>query len=119
MSVYDRIVGRRPLSPLIRVPKPVPRVVELEDEGSFALTIQQAEGVRRNAPGQGERRQICAVVIVVSNDGTNWRDAETYWRGPWRPSWEGGIPLPRQEDLIEVGRLNRARFARSQVRTTI
>jgi hypothetical protein len=91
---------------------------ELEDESSFALAIQQAED-RRNAPGRGERRQFCEVVIVVSDDKKTWRDVEVFWRGPWRPALEGGIPRPTLSDLIEVGRQTGARIARSVLRSTI
>jgi hypothetical protein len=121
MSLLARILFREPAprAPIIRIaPRPT-RVVELEDEGSFATAIQQAEAVRRNAPGHGQRQQLVEVVIAVSDDQKNWRDAETFWRGAWRPSWEGGVPLPTKSDLVEVGRQTGARFARSQVRSTI
>jgi hypothetical protein len=121
MSALARLLFREPAShgPLIRVAPRPRRVVEMEDEGSFAVALQQAETARRNAPGRGERRQVCEVVVVVSQDGKDWRDVEQFWRGPWRPSWEGGIPLPSVADLIEVARQTGARYARSQVRSTI
>lgn len=104
---------------LFRFARPKPRIIELEDEGSFALTIQQAADVRRNARGSGDRAQRCVVVIVVSDDRKNWRDAQEFWTGPWRPTWEGGIPLPSTDDLIDVARRERARYARSVIRSTI
>jgi hypothetical protein len=123
MSVLRRLfVGEPrpvPQAPLIKIgSRPVP-VMELEDEGSFATAIQQAEAIRRNAPGRGERRQLCEVVIQVGEREDAFRDVEVFWRGAWRPSWEGGVPLPSRDDLEEVARINRARFARSQVRFTI
>lgn len=96
-----------------------PRVVELEDEGAFAIAVHQAESIRRNAPGRVDRRQRVTVVIQTSPDGETWSDQEEYWSGPWRPTWEGGIPVPSRADLIEVARLHRVRFARSQIRTTL
>jgi hypothetical protein len=95
------------------------RVVELEDEGAFAVAVQQAEGIRRNAPGRIERRQPIAVVIQVSKDGKVWVDAVETWKGPWRPTWEGGVPVPTTDDLREVAALHGARYARSQIRTTL
>jgi hypothetical protein len=95
------------------------RVVELEDEGAFAVAVQQAEGIRRNAPGKTERRQPIVVVIQTSTDGEAWTDAAEFWSGPWRPTWEGGVPVPTTNELREVAALHGARFARSQIRTTL
>jgi hypothetical protein len=121
MSVLARLLFREPVprGPVIRIAPQPQRVVEMEDEGSFAVALQQAENVRRNARGQGERRQLVRAVILVSHDAKDWQDAAEFWRGPWRPSWEGGIPLPSVADLTEVARQTGARYARSQVRSTI
>lgn len=107
------------MSPLIKFARPKRRIVELEDEGSFARAIQDAEAIKRNARGRGDPRQTVEVVIVVSNDKKTWRDAEVTYSGAWRSSLDGGLPQPTIDDLIDIGRKWGARYVKSIVRSTI
>lgn len=101
------------MSVLIRVPRPQPRVVELESEHSFAGAMQQAERLRKGSP------QTVRVLIQVSHDNQRWEDWDEFWSGSWRATWEGGIPQPTKEDLIEAGRTAQARFVRYVFRSVI
>lgn len=104
---------------LIRTPTPQPRVQELEDEGSFAVVMQQAEAVRRGPSGHGSQRQHVRVIIQVKADGGSWQDQAEFWSGPWRPQWEGGVPIPEKKDLVAIARANGARHARAVIRSAI
>lgn len=115
-------MGRRtrgPAGPLIRVPKPQPRVLEFESEGDFARVMQQAETVRRSPWARCDPRQRVQVWIQVSNDGRRWHDVEEFWSGYWRPATEGGVPQPSQEDLIAVARPTGFRYARAATRSAV
>jgi len=104
---------------LIRFNKPQPRIVELEDEGSFAIAMQQAADIRRNGKGPGDPRQIVTVVFQVSADKKTWHDVEIYWQGPWNATVDGSIPRPPLQDVIAVGRKYGAKYAQSQIRSVI
>src|SRR5688572_10006425 len=115
----DETLGSDRGMTLIRFNKPQPRIVELEDEGSFAIAMQQAADIRRNGKGPGDPRQIVTVVFQVSADKKTWHDVEIYWQGPWNATVDGSIPRPPLQDVIAVGRKYGAKYAQSQIRSVI
>lgn len=121
MRLIRSLFGPGGGAPVVRVPRRQPRVVELEDEGAFALLMQQSEEIRRNAPLRGERRQVVQVVIQLTHDPPKsmrrvWEDAEVFFASYWRPGIEGGLPRPTEEDLREAARRAGALAARSVIR---
>jgi hypothetical protein len=101
--------------PLIRVPRPQPRVLELENEHSFAGVMQQSENVRRGPNATARVR----VIVQVSDDDRRWADWEEFWSGAWRPEWLGGIPRPSTEDVVASAQASGCRYARYVIRSAI
>lgn len=91
---------------LIRTPEKPKRVVELEDEGAFASVMHQSAAI------QGKPQRV-RVVIKTSHDQRRWTEHSEFWEGQWRPTWEGGIPMPERHDLVAAAREAGARYARA------
>lgn len=107
--------------PLIKVNEREPRVLELEDEGSFARAVQQA-GPNTKVdvvieitfdPPEGNTTEVFEIenYRIRYPRGRRWHLWSHYWTG-WRPSFEGGLPHPTRAELEKIRQAANAVAAR-------
>ena len=112
---------------LFRFPRRKRRMVEVEDEGSFALAIQHGRTshvdivieVTNDQPGKRTRIEQFGPIRVSVPQGQRWRVVERR-RERWRPQSEGGVQgIPDTAELTYIARKYGARYARVGLRAPL
>lgn len=114
------------IGPLSRFPRRKKRIVEVEDEGTFAQAVQHGRAtmvdvvieVSNDPPGRRTQPYMLGHIEIAAPKGRDWRVVETR-RERWRPQSEGGVLMPREDELLEIARREGARFARVGLRTPL
>lgn len=103
------------------------RIVEIEDQGAFALAVQHSRiafvtlVIEVTDDPQGARSRLVQFGPVQARlpQDRDWRVVERR-RERWRPESEGGIQgIPDAQELMEIARRHGARYARVGIRAPL